>query len=207
MANQEPCAVPHQEQRDDLKGVMGMRVIRIRLLVVGVFLLSLWTVLGWAQALRVVGFNVESGGARPDVVDDLIAAAQGVDLWGFSEVQDAIWATLFEQAAEDGESADFQRILGTTGGGDRLLIVYNRDRFELVRSFELSDINIGGNVRAPLVAQLRLKPASPEFLFMVNHLYRSHTERRHEQAPSSMPGPGVRPSRSSPWGTTISIGT
>jgi hypothetical protein len=31
-----------------------------------------------------VGFNVESGGARPNVVDDLIAAAQGVDLWGFS---------------------------------------------------------------------------------------------------------------------------
>jgi hypothetical protein len=61
---------------------------------------------------------VESGGARPDVVDDLIAAVQGVDLWGFSEVQDEIWATLFEHAAEDGESADFQRILGTTGGGE-----------------------------------------------------------------------------------------
>jgi len=44
------------------------------------------------------------------------------------------------------------------------------------------DINVGGNVRAPLVAQLRLKPAGPEFLFMVNHLYRSNTEWRHEQA-------------------------
>jgi endonuclease/exonuclease/phosphatase family metal-dependent hydrolase len=129
-----------------------------------------------------VGFNVESGGARPDVVDDLIAAAQGMDLWGFSEVQDAIWATPFEQAAEDGESANFQRILGTTGGGDRLLIVYNSHRFELVRHVKLSDINVGGNVCAPLVAHLRVRPTGPELLFRVNHLYRSNNERRHEQA-------------------------
>jgi len=144
-------------------------------------LASVWTGAGWAQALRVVGFNVESGGARPDVVDDLIAEAQGVDLWGFSEVQDAIRATMFAQAAAEGETGTFAPILGTTGG-DRLLIVYHCDRFDLVRSFELTDINIGGNVRAPLAAQLRLKPAGPEFLFMVNHLYRSNTERRHEQA-------------------------
>jgi endonuclease/exonuclease/phosphatase family metal-dependent hydrolase len=32
------------------------------------------------------------------------------------------------------------------------------------------------------VAQFRLKPVGSEFLFMVNHLYRSNTERRHEQA-------------------------
>jgi hypothetical protein len=33
-----------------------------------------------------------------------------------------------------------------------------------------------------LVAHFRLNPAGPEFLFMVNHLYRSNAERRHEQA-------------------------
>jgi endonuclease/exonuclease/phosphatase family metal-dependent hydrolase len=132
--------------------------------------------------LRVVRFNVESGGARPDVVDDLIAEAQGVDLWGFSEVQDASWATTFAQAAAQGETGAFTPILGTTGGGDRLMIVYHRDRFDLVCQFELTDINSGGNVRAPLVAHLRLKPDGPELLFMVNHLYRSNTERRHEQA-------------------------
>jgi hypothetical protein len=46
-----------------------MRATRIHLFVVGVFLLCVWTGLGWAQALRVVGFNAESGGARPDVVE------------------------------------------------------------------------------------------------------------------------------------------
>jgi hypothetical protein len=41
--------------------------------VVGIaMLISLWTGVSWGQALRLVGFSVESGGARPDVVDDLI---------------------------------------------------------------------------------------------------------------------------------------
>jgi endonuclease/exonuclease/phosphatase family metal-dependent hydrolase len=159
-----------------------MSAAKRHIVVVIAMLVSLWTGAGWGQTLRVVGFNVESGGARPDVVDDLVRAAQGVDLWGFSEVQDDAWGMLFEQAAEDGEAADFQRILGTTGGGDRLLIVYNGDRLDLVRQFELTDINIKGRVRAPLVAHFRLKPAGSEFLFMVNHFYRSNAEGRHEQA-------------------------
>jgi endonuclease/exonuclease/phosphatase family metal-dependent hydrolase len=138
--------------------------------------------LSWAQALRVVGFNVESGGARPDVVDDLIKEAQGVDIWGFLEVHDDVWAALFEKAAEHGEAADFKRILGSTGASDRLLIVYNGNRHDVVRHYELSHINVGGNARAPLVAHFRFKPAGAEFLFMVNHLYRSKAERRHEQA-------------------------
>jgi endonuclease/exonuclease/phosphatase family metal-dependent hydrolase len=60
--------------------------------------------------------------------------------------------------------------------------VYNRERFDVVRQFELTDINIEGRVRAPLVAHFRLKPAGPELLFMVNHLYRGNAEGRHEQA-------------------------
>jgi endonuclease/exonuclease/phosphatase family metal-dependent hydrolase len=32
------------------------------------------------------------------------------------------------------------------------------------------------------VAHFRLKPAGPELLFMVNHLYRGNADGRHEQA-------------------------
>lgn len=137
------------------------------------------------ETLSVVGFNVESGGADPQVVDDVIAAAEGVDVWGFSEVDDDGWAQLFEAAAEDGEGANFERILGSTGDRDRLLIVYDADRLTLLETFELSEINVGGHVRAPLVARFRIGTADaqgPEFLFMVNHLYRSRAERRHQQA-------------------------
>ena len=130
-----------------------------------------------AETLRVVGFNVESGGADPEVVDDLIARLQDVDIWGFSEVQNASWARLFEVAAEDGEGANFVQVLGTTGGGDRLLIVYDADRFELVHQFELHDINPEGRVRAPLVVHLKIAATGQEFLFMVNHLFRTNGER------------------------------
>ena len=47
---------------------------------------------------------------------------------------------------------------------------------------ELESINIGGNVRAPLIGHFRIRDTDQEFLFMVNHLYRSREGRRHEQA-------------------------
>lgn len=132
--------------------------------------------------LNLVTWNVESGGATPDAISVRISAMDGIDLWGLSEVASVPWATTFEQAAEDGESGDFNRVLGTTGGADRLLILYDDSRFQLVRSEELHDINIGGNVRAPLVAHLRERQGGFEFLFVVNHLYRSNETARHNQA-------------------------
>jgi hypothetical protein len=129
-----------------------------------------------AQTLRVVSFNVESGGSDPTVVDDIVTRLQDVDLWGFSEIQNETWAGMFERAAEDGEQADFIPVLGTTGGRDRLLIVYDAKRFEL------EHINPGGRVRAPLVAHLRLKSTGHALLFMVNHLFRTDNAGRHEQA-------------------------
>ena len=60
--------------------------------------------LGTSVARRGVQRGIRRG-ARPDVADDLVAAAQGVALWGFSEDQDEMRAPLFQQAAEDGETA------------------------------------------------------------------------------------------------------
>lgn len=136
----------------------------------------------WAQTLTVAGFNVESGAANPNVIAEQIGPLDGIDLWGFSEVKNSTEARAFERGAEDGESAAFESILGTTGGEDRLLIVYNSDRLERVASGELHELNIGGNVRAPLWARFRLKPSGPELIFMVNHLYRGNTAGRHAQA-------------------------
>jgi hypothetical protein len=135
-----------------------------------------------AESLTVVGFNVESGGANLNVLASQIEELMDVDLWGFSEVQDSAWERRFREAAAVGENASFNSILGTTGGADRLQIAYDSDRLELVRQLELHAINVGGNVRAPLVGEFRDKASGQRFLFMVNHLYRSSAERRHEQA-------------------------
>src|SRR5688572_17551139 len=95
----------------------------------------------WAQTLTVAGFNVESGAANPNVIAEQIGPLDDIDLWGFSEVKNSTEARALQQGAEDGESATFESILGTTGSEDRLLIVYNSDRLELVRSGELHDLN------------------------------------------------------------------
>jgi uncharacterized protein YraI len=87
-----------------------------------------------------------------------------------------------EQAAAVGEAADYGSVLGESGGGDRLLALYDATRFTLINSWEEEPINTTGNTRAALVLHLRETTSAQEFLFMVNHLYRSRDEERHKQA-------------------------
>jgi hypothetical protein len=135
-----------------------------------------------AADLTVAGFNVESGAANPQVIAEQIGPLRDIDIWGFSEVKNAAEGLILAEGAADGESGTFESILGTTGGQDRLLIVYNSDRLDLVQTGEIHELNIGGNVRAPLWAHFRMKPSGPEFIFVVNHLYRGSTPGRHAQA-------------------------
>lgn len=136
----------------------------------------------YQPTLTVVSWNVESGDSNPATVAQRIRNMNGCDLWGFSEVDANTMPSAFETAAEDGENADFQRILGTTGAGDRLMIVYDADRFEKLGQEELHNINVSGTVRAPLLGRFRDRQSGKEFLFMVNHLYRGSETGRHDQA-------------------------
>lgn len=136
---------------------------------------------GFAQTLTVVSWNVESGGSDDQTIRQRIGSFQGVDLWGLSEVTNAASASTFELGAEDGEDANFEEIVGTTGGADRLAILYNADRFRLVRQQELTNIGTG-NHRASLVAELQEIASNKSFLFMVNHLARGNNNLRHQQA-------------------------
>lgn len=134
-----------------------------------------------AQTLTVVSWNVESGGSNDQTIRQRIAGFQGVDLWGLSEVPGTNSAGVFEAGAEDGENANFEKVVGTTGGGDRLAIIFNAQRFRLVRSQELMDIN-EGNHRAPLVVELQEIASNRNLLFMVNHLARGNADLRRRQA-------------------------
>jgi endonuclease/exonuclease/phosphatase family metal-dependent hydrolase len=131
--------------------------------------------------LTVVGFNVESGEADIEYLARQVGAFEKVDLWGFSEVEGEEWAKKLDGGAEEGEGAKFEWQLGASGPKDRLAIVWNADRFEALKVFELSHINIEGKVRAPLVAHMKEKKSGVEFFFMVNHLYRGNDAGRHTQ--------------------------
>src|SRR5688572_22456014 len=65
--------------------------------------LALATGSAGAQQLKVIGYNVESGGAKPNFVKLRIEEADGVDLWGLSELQNDADAAIFEAAAAVGE--------------------------------------------------------------------------------------------------------
>jgi hypothetical protein len=163
---------------------ISRRIIPISLTILVLMVSTAGVAFSQAEAtmLAVMSWNVESDGADPTVVGTRIANFEGIDIWGLSEVKDAQATAVFEVSAEVGENANFDSILGTTGGSDRLLIIYDADRFEALGQEELEDINIGGHVRAPLVAHFHDRETEQEFLFMVNHLYRSRADRRREQA-------------------------
>lgn len=129
--------------------------------------------------ITIVGWNVESGGALQNVVSDRIAAFQDVDIWALSEVN-ATDAEDFEFGAEEGEGANYESYLGTTGAADRLLLIWDEDRFDLMTQGQVPEI--GFSARAPLWVALRDTTTGLDFIVMVNHLHRSNDNTRHTQA-------------------------
>jgi hypothetical protein len=124
------------------------------------FLVALCGGYAHAQRLIVVGWNIESGGATDAAVAQRVRSFQGVDLWGLAEVQSDASLQSFETAAEDGENgADFRRILSTTGCGDRLGIVYNATRLQLISSQELHRVTY--NADTPPAGRCQRSPLVP----------------------------------------------
>ena len=62
------------------------------------------------------------------------------------------------------------------------MALYDDTRFDLLDWHEIDAINTTGNARAPLVLHLRDTTSGVEFLFMVNHLYRTRDAERYKQA-------------------------
>lgn len=143
----------------------------------------------FGQRLTIISWNLESGESSDAFIANRVKTFQGVDIWGLSEVAGATTATTFEAAAEDNENANFDHVLGTTGGGDKLAIVYNSSRFELVSKTELHRVTFNADTptpnsgqRSPLVVHLRERTTGKQLMFVVNHLARSNNALRHDQA-------------------------
>jgi hypothetical protein len=154
-----------------------------------IFFLVLCCVPAQAQKLIVISWNLESGESSDTFIANRVKTFQGIDLWGLSEVANDTTARIFEEAAEDGENADFRRILSTTGGGDRLAIVYNATRFQLISKGEIHRVTFdadqptpGSGQRSPLMAELQDTQSGKRFLFIVNHFARTNDTLRRDQA-------------------------
>lgn len=128
-----------------------------------------------------MAWNVESGGNNPNIIARQLAEFGDVDVYCLCEVH----AKNFDKYANALPNG-YVSIGSTTGGGDRLQILFNTNRFEILerkelhehRDFELNN----GNHRSPLMVRLRDRKSSIQFIVMTNHLARRNSDLRRAQA-------------------------
>ena len=136
-------------------------------------------------SLEIVAWNLESGGSDPEILATLFTAFPNVDIWGLSEVEQT-WMSHFQEILSD-NGKEYHYIIGSSGdyptNDDRLAIVYDQQRFEILEICELTIITEldHNEQRIPLVAHMRdLQAENKDFLFMINHLQRNEYVREHQ---------------------------
>jgi hypothetical protein len=138
------------------------------------FCLSTAAVAQSSKELSVLASNVESDGSDPDVIAKQLSELNGYDVYCLSEVDDDEFDT-FRKAVPQG----FVAVNSKSGGGDRLQILFNGNRFDLLEQKELSqhrnfELN-NGKHRSPMYVRLKEKTAGVEFIVMTNHLARGES--------------------------------
>ena len=129
---------------------------------------------------RFLSWNVESEGADSDVFASQLAELNPNDHYDVFALTEVMPADLKKFRLALGKHYEYA--YSKSGRNDRLELLYNEDKFELVRQFEINEINILNRYRAPLVVNLKHRKTGVEFLVMVNHLARGKAEIREEQA-------------------------
>ncbi|MDG2384477.1 MAG: hypothetical protein P8N76_22605 [Pirellulaceae bacterium] len=133
--------------------------------------------------LRIVSWNLDSGGSDPSTIAQQLKTIGTYHLYGLTEVDPG---EAERYAKSLGES--FAAKLSMAGGPERLMMLYDTDRLALVSSREL---NIFDDLRAedqqiayrkPLLLRLRDRPSEVDLLVVLNHLERDDVRFQREQA-------------------------
>ncbi len=130
-----------------------------------------------AFSIRLLAWNVESEGADSEVIGNQLAKMKGYDIYALCEVLPQDFS-LFR----DSLGKNYKYAYSKSGYNDRLQLLYNEDRFELLRHMELNEINFEQKYRSPLVIHLRDRETKQEFMVLNNHLARGKAEVRTRQA-------------------------
>ena len=149
-----------------------------------------------AETVRMIAWNVESGGNDPDVISNQLAEFQGCDVICLSEVNDANFER-YASALQD----KYYECHGQSGRSDRLQIFVKRDRYDVLEQQELSQhrehVLNKGNHRSPLYVRIKDRTSGAEMLVMTNHLARGNAQFRQEQAVGLREWPATKIFRSS----------
>ena len=133
------------------------------------------------NSLSILAWNVESGGADPKVIAERLARLDEFDIVCLSEVHPNDFITY-----QNSRGPDFDTVTSQSGNEDRLQIIYNVKRFELLEKMELTRhgdyiLNNGGH-RSPTAVRLKDRISGKSLIVMVNHLARGNAEFRRTQA-------------------------
>ncbi|MDB4766356.1 hypothetical protein OAG71_01575 [bacterium] len=126
---------------------------------------------------RFLCWNLESEGSDPNVIAQQIKELGPYDIYAFTEflpsAEELFAGTLGE---------DYKLIMSKSGYRDRLAIAFDVRKFDLVKFYEIKEINFQNRYRSPLVLQLKDKKSGIEFYVMNNHLARGKEKVRETQA-------------------------
>ena len=131
--------------------------------------------------LSILAWNLESGGNDPELIARQLSELGRYDIYCLCEVH-AKNFKLYANALPTG----FVSVNSTLGGGDRMQIIFDSNRFELLQQKELHEhgqykLN-NGNHRSPMFVRLKDRESSIELIVMTNHLARRNAELRKQQA-------------------------
>ena len=111
--------------------------------------------------ITLFSWNVESEGSDPKVIAKQLSEMNRYDVYGLCEVlPEAI--ELYTNAL----GSDYRTIASRSGYNDRLQIIYNAKKYELLERLELQEINFEYRYRSPLVARLRDKATGSNSWFL-----------------------------------------
>ncbi|MGB5623738.1 MAG: endonuclease/exonuclease/phosphatase family protein, partial [Gammaproteobacteria bacterium] len=144
-------------------------------------LMGMVTSAAGAGTLAVVAFNVDSADASDDFIATQLRKSEGIDIWGLTEVwQKQGWPETLRLGAEKGGDTAYGSLLGSTGANDRMLILYRRDRLELLASEEILEARATERHAAPLAAHFR-PGEGPDFMIVVVN-FSDQASRRAQQS-------------------------
>lgn len=136
-------------------------------------------------AFELVAWNINSGvDAEPqadlDAIRHHIARYPDVQLFALSEVHPT-WAVPLQRAAEE-SGRRFRTLMSEDGRQQRLALVVDTSRFDIVEWQELHRVDTDGRGRAPLAALLRDRATDLAMMVVVVHLRRGDAAARVREA-------------------------
>ncbi len=161
------------------------------------YLFMMSSIIVYGQDIKLVTWNVQSGEATPDTIaEQLTNDFSAVDIFCLLEVPSNS-IEKYSNAIAEGESINYAHTYAESGGEDRMIIVYNEDKFKLDSTWELTDMRLV-TYRPMLVAQFSDKDNGKTIYVGVNHLARGCDYCRQAQSRALYSWLGQYPQKKSP---------